>query len=672
MAMPLFPYDIMDDGEGFSFDLEVVLPNLFRIFGVYNKSVSNNGEPVEITLSGDGAKLTADNHCTVHIKMTDKDALDPKTGNRLCLHEEEGNAQTRDLLFPLMGFIGSDAKENVIKYVKPFYERLLATIRKLNMSVLIRFTGDLKWHWTCTCKGGGCKTKNLFCPHCATRSDDVQYESEVPCDKCKEEGLACYHVEKLDLSRQEDLRKEYNDLMRKMNCPTGQISGQRQSRWLRVPFLPTNEQIAGCRENIECIDFQTSGATLADINRFGDNVRQSLVSRNMPVRGNLNTQRNQLKARLLMETKAKKLDMKLEHMKTPEGALYTAQDMVSCTLHLEMRVGEKIVDCILRKGLSGCVRDVDTGIGRVQQEFVCRIEEYVKGTVLAKKNGTPGYWKMPVEKSANDGPLLKMTGVSFKKAHARAFLTHIDGIIDICVQDENDRNILKTSLACYKSAIALLGKKTNYTDEEVDEFQNHIDSWYRPWVEMFGLETCTNYIHALASGHLVEEMRRLGCMYRYSQEGLEAMNALIKSYFFRRTPRGGGRGIANTNRFVPLAKWLQRRMYILFTMGRHEENPQLESAEETTNDREIDALLEENSTVDEELFFDIFGETIDDEWNGGNDPVVTFVGKDDSGLGGGVRYPIRMKTRLSMTKNQTWIHSLSSMVCDNALVYSSC
>lgn len=76
-------------------------------------------------------------------------------------------------------------------------------------------------------------------------------------------------------------------------------------------------------------------------------------------------------------------------------------------------------------------------------------------------------------------------------------------------------------------------KKSSYSEDEMESFQRDIDAWYRPWIEMFGVVTCMNYIHALASGHLLEEMKELGCLYCYSQEGLEAMNALIKLYYFR-------------------------------------------------------------------------------------------------------------------------------------------
>ena len=104
----------------------------------------------------------------------------------------------------------------------------------------------------------------------------------------------------------------------------------------------------------------------------------------------------------------------------------------------------------------------------------------------------------------------------------------------------------------------MLRKRINYTEEEIEEFQVSVDTWYSEWVKVFGEETCTNYIHELSSGHVREQMIQYKCLYRFSQEGLEAMNALIKSYFFRRTNRGGGKSLTK-NRVEAIGRWLHQK-----------------------------------------------------------------------------------------------------------------
>jgi hypothetical protein len=62
----------------------------------------------------------------------------------------------------------------------------------------------------------------------------------------------------------------------------------------------------------------------------------------------------------------------------------------------------------------------------------------------------------------------------------------------------------------------------------------------------------TNYLH----------MRKN--VYRFSQQGWEAMNSLIMTFFFRRTSHGGGvKGVSKKSRLTPIARWLQWRLIFL-------------------------------------------------------------------------------------------------------------
>jgi len=264
----------------------------------------------------------------------------------------------------------------------------------------------------------------------------------------------------------------------------------------------------------ECIEFRftSSRVKIADKRRFADSVRSSLESRGLRTRGRtLGEMVTALRKRLMQEQHYDELTMVAKHVERDDGALYDTSQVVTCILHLEMRV--------------------------VQRE--------------------------------GNSSRLKITRISFTKFRARRFMLHIDNIIEFCYESQPAKGEeLKTALGHFKEALAIMGLKRDLSIEDADAFQDHIDSFYRFWIKTYGLEGCTNYIHLLSAGHIKEEMIELGNLYRYSQEGVEAMIALVKSYFFRRTMRGGGRSIENSNKVLPLAKWLQRRMYFLFTWAR--------------------------------------------------------------------------------------------------------
>jgi hypothetical protein len=55
-------------------------------------------------------------------------------------------------------------------------------------------------------------------------------------------------------------------------------------------------------------------------------------------------------------------------------------------------------------------------------------------------------------------------------------------------------------------------------------------------------------------------MKEWRCLHRFSQQGWEALNALIKSYFFRRSNRGGlAKNSSKKSKLLGIACWLQQR-----------------------------------------------------------------------------------------------------------------
>ena len=110
----------------------------------------------------------------------------------------------------------------------------------------------------------------------------------------------------------------------------------------------------------------------------------------------------------------------------------------------------------------------------------------------------------------------------------------------------------------------LLRKRDDFSNAEIASYQNHADKFFQAWVRLWQIEGITNYIHMIGSGHIADYLYKWKNLYRYSQQGWEAMNSLIKTFFFRRTSHGGGvRGNSKKSRLIPIARWLQRRLVFL-------------------------------------------------------------------------------------------------------------
>ena len=155
--------------------------------------------------------------------------------------------------------------------------------------------------------------------------------------------------------------------------------------------------------------------------------------------------------------------------------------------------------------------------------------------------------------------------------------------------------------------MGLLRQQENFSDKDINKCQTAIDDFFQDWVSLHGLDGMTNYIHLLGSGYIAEYLFRHQNLYRHSQQGWEAFNALLKSFFFRRTGCGGGRGAIRT-KLKPIGRWLQRR--VLWLCGLQEEElglrknrlvPPLAPTEEGAHQNEIQE--EEDDLAEMELLY---------------------------------------------------------------------
>jgi hypothetical protein len=140
----------------------------------------------------------------------------------------------------------------------------------------------------------------------------------------------------------------------------------------------------------------------------------------------------------------------------------------------------------------------------------------------------------------------------------------LDTIVDLCVTDEVRKTLWTTALNNYRIAMVLLRKREDFTNAMIATYQHHADKFYQAWVILWQKEGITNYLHMIGSRHIADYLYKWKNLYRFSQQGWEAMNSLIKTFFFRRTSHGGGvRGMSKKSRLIPIARWLQQRLIFL-------------------------------------------------------------------------------------------------------------
>jgi hypothetical protein len=140
----------------------------------------------------------------------------------------------------------------------------------------------------------------------------------------------------------------------------------------------------------------------------------------------------------------------------------------------------------------------------------------------------------------SDGQL-KLESLQVRNQTVRKMLDSIDIIVEDAVGESDDEFKTKMifAIASYKEAMKILTTHQSLTEEEMERFQDKIDDFYEAWIDLFGEEGITNYIHLLGSGHMLYFLKKYGCLYIYSQQGWEDLNNRCQAYLLHNTSRGG-------------------------------------------------------------------------------------------------------------------------------------
>ena len=139
---------------------------------------------------------------------------------------------------------------------------------------------------------------------------------------------------------------------------------------------------------------------------------------------------------------------------------------------------------------------------------------------------SPLQWRFPLTEEGN------VERLSMDNNRTRSVMNSIELLIEASFPNSDDKkHRLLRCFPRYRAAITILRKDTDATLDEINEFQDHIDAWFQDWVNVYGRKGCTNYTHMLSSSHVKRYMEEWKCLHRFSQQGWEALNALIKAFF---------------------------------------------------------------------------------------------------------------------------------------------
>jgi hypothetical protein len=543
-------------GESIQFKYDETIKFILKSFSLY-------GTDCTIAHSLDGAQLSKrESHTCAGIKIIDQKAIDPRTGSLMFEDPKDAKFQGLDHLFPMKMVMARETNKLVYEEFGDFYAFCSSCehddsnpYAPSHPKTIFTAECDLSMTWKGLARGGAAKIKEFACHCCDVEVEELAEPHTHPCNRiCRQlheavAGWECYHrpiVGEAELERKKIQLQLLRESLKSSIDTIAATSKMKVENYQNPP--------PGSSKNIRSIFYDPTNSKRRLF--YLEFLQDELRLRGLSPLGSLGHLRILLKAELLKEDRIRKNIRAINHMTEDQGALFLLMQAVPCLLHMENRCGLKLLTMLLIEGLDSAISGGIYGDEKSEQKRIDRFLEEVEKIVNESILGDPqhrAHWYLPYDQKAKE-----IAPITMDNGRVRKLMDGLEKMILVCIADGTERAKWEAMMPYYRRSFVLLRTRHDMSNEEIESFQYEFDHFFQIWVGMYGDEGVTNYLHMLASGHIMEYLFKYKNLYRHSQQGWEALNHLLKTFYFRRTGRGGGK--YKRHKLLSIGRWLQRRM----------------------------------------------------------------------------------------------------------------
>jgi len=521
------------DRETGKFEYHQYLEYILSKFGLLDIiNDPNTRDPVKVSVTFDGGKISRFlGHVTGGFKLVDPRCIDPKSGELLFGEDKVEKVQSHVHCFPIKVAFAKDTKDLYRLEFGDFFTFLKEYEAEKGFRIKFNFPQDMSSIWKTTGKGGTAKVKTFPCYCCAvTTATLVTPQPKAKCfrgDRCRQPK--CYHHEMVTAASLEAWMVQKLELEAEFPHLANPSAELKKSQI----FLSSIDEL---RDYCNPYDIAFRPTSLSEGRQFDTLLNTELGYRQMSQHGSIAEKRTRLKEALEAEA-VYQLMSKLV-LATDEGSAFCAvEDAIPCIMHGGNRMGGKffMIDRIL---------------------LVKTVENFVNAGGFGTEE-SHSQWKVPINKEN------EIEQISFTAWRVRKIFARLTTLVPQLQLDGTRLIDWQRMLSKYLEVIKIAFQHEDFSDEEIEIFQDLVDEWFYLYVELLGLPGVTNYIHLLGAGHLYQYLKLWGSLYRYQQQGWEMKNGIIASFINRRTRRGGAGGKygpAHTSRIIPVMEWFQRNI----------------------------------------------------------------------------------------------------------------
>ena len=297
--------------------------------------------------------------------------------------------QSRDMVFPLVCVIGRETKSLVrglfsrmIREIEEAANKVLPTMYAI-VALKIVTNCDMSVDWKLSGRGGAAKNATYPCSKCFLRSDELHTKTGTA-STCKwcihhkyteiDEDWQCRHFDMCT----EDRVAEMNEQVLSFEKDMPEVSKKITTIWdqssiainrhvdPRVPPEPFQ------LKELDSIHFDSRGKDRKSCQLYSSHLNNDLQLRDLPIHGSLQDRQRRLKKQLISEWAY--VDASTTIKKHGEASFTSAMVMVMetipCVLHMEMRLGIKIISMLFKTGLTNAKNKLLTWIDKDDQKSV--------------------------------------------------------------------------------------------------------------------------------------------------------------------------------------------------------------------------------------------------------------------------------------------------------------
>ena len=513
--------------EGFSFRAADVITNLLRSGKILDTEALYRS--CKISQSLDGALFTKNlSHTLGGVKFNDP---------------SNPYQQSRNGVFPItcvampesLGVV-EDTFEPMFKEIREACSTVLPNKFKIQ-KITCTTNCDMSCDWKLMGRGGATKVCTFPCAKCTIRSGNLHLPTTTDHTNCKvciqlghdlDPEWKCHHTTMCTEENLVELQEEVDKFKQTMPQLGSDLSVLRDTSEIWVDNDPRVAPTSAEKSSLRSIHFDLSVATREQRLQYSRSVTHDLRIRRLTGTGRLEDRQIRLKQQHKREWSYRRAYESLQDAKTSRKrtAMVLMLDSIPCLLHLENRMGLKILTLVLKEGLTTVKNaesatpflwmsnQCDTQEKRIQaylREVNRNMSERVLGSELL-----PSHWKMPYDEKKKKVATICMDNVRIRKVLAK-----FEILLALCVSDEVRRELWQRCIGHYRLALKKVNVRHDMKQREIFSFQRQVDYFFRDWLTLHGEEGVTNYAHMLGSGHLMEYLNRWRNLWAHSQQGWE-------------------------------------------------------------------------------------------------------------------------------------------------------